>query len=181
MLIDLELLAKLLSPAVSLLGLYIAHTNRAKLICFFIHASEVAYGEGEKRARVHMHSYLVRNRGRKTATNVRILHQKLPYFSIYPPRPHTTEKYEGGEDILIGALVPGDGITISYLYNPDTYYHQVNRGVTSDDGLARQIEAVPQPMFPRPVIWGAQILMVLGASVLLYPLMLLLIRWLASS
>lgn len=174
--INLDIVAKLLSPLVAAIGLYIANTKRPSLISFRVHAVGIPYEKGA----VHTHTIFVRNRGRGAAKNVRLSHEVLPHFSVWPPRPFTREKYEGGEDIVFPVLVPGDAVSISYLYGGDLTFHRVNRSIRSDEGVGKVVNVVPQQVFPRPVIWLAQALMWIGASVVIYPVVLWLIHFVST-
>lgn len=174
--INLDLIAKVLAPVVSAIGLYLANTKRPKLITFMVHAVGIPYENGA----FHTHTIIVRNRGREPARNVRLTHEVLPHFSVWPPCPYTREKYEGGEDIVFPTLVAGDAVSVSYLYGKDLTFHRVNRSIRSDEGIGKVIPVVPQQVFPRPVIWLAQVLMWLGASVILYPLVLWLVAFIST-
>ena len=64
---------------------------------------------------VHTHVVTLKNAGRKTANNVRLLHHSLPKFSISPSLSHSVNPLpDGSEEIVIPALVAGEVVTISY-------------------------------------------------------------------
>src|SRR5260370_23854420 len=91
--------------------------RRSKLITYYGHVGTLT-AQGQ---RVHTHVVVIRNVGKKPATNVRVSHHFLPDFNIWPPVKHTTEDVAGsGKDIVIPALVPGEQVTINYLYFPPT-------------------------------------------------------------
>lgn len=83
----------------------------------------------------------MRNAGRLTANNVRIGHNFLPEsFQLYPPVAHSVEQIpNGGADILIPTLVPGERVTISYLYYPPVFWNHINSYAKSDEGLAQRV------------------------------------------
>jgi hypothetical protein len=71
---------------------------------------------------IHAHTVVIRNAGKKSATNVRVSHGILPPdFSIFPDVPHRVEVLPGGgSDIVIPQLIPEQQVTISYMYPPAT-------------------------------------------------------------
>ena len=74
--IDPEVIAKIAGPALSLIvGAQIKHyvEARSKVVSFTGHASAFTI-QGENPAVIHTHSVVVRNAGRKAATNVRLVH-----------------------------------------------------------------------------------------------------------
>ena len=99
---------------------------------------------------VNTHSVVIRNAGKQAATNVRLSHSFLPEFNIFPPIKHQVEDVSNiGPDILIPTIVPGEEITISYLYFPPYTYAQINAGVKFDEGFAKQIPVLLQQQYPR--------------------------------
>ena len=50
---------------------------------------------------------------------------------------------------MFPVLVPGQQVTVSYLYFPPLLYHQINLPITSNEGMARVINMLPTPQLPR--------------------------------
>ena len=93
---------------------------------------------------------VLRNTGRRSATNVRLHHASLPNFNIWPVVVHNVETLPGGsQDIVIPTLIPGEEITVSYLYFPPLIAGQVNAGIKCDQGFANQITVLLQRQYPR--------------------------------
>lgn len=112
-----------------LIGKYIDSwlSKKSKIISYLGHTSAFNL-RGEKPLTVHTHSIVVRNIGRATANQVRVGHYVLPdNFRIYPNVSHSIERIEGGgAEIVIPKLVPGEQVTVSYLYFPPLIWNQIN-------------------------------------------------------
>lgn len=123
-------------------------------------------------------SFIVRNTGRKPATNVRLGHNILPNFQMYPlVRYEVSDLPDGGKEIVIPTLVPKEQISISYLYNPPTTWNQVNTHIKSDEGFAKVIPVLLAQQFPKWLIRVIYILLLIGSVALIYMLYLS-ARWL---
>lgn len=70
---------------------------------------------GGQAVAVHTHSVVVRNAGRRSATNVRLRHHVLPNdYSLWPEMEHRVEEVaHGARELIIPTLVPGEQVTIS--------------------------------------------------------------------
>lgn len=118
---------------------------------------------------VFTHSVVLRNTGRKPAANVRISHDTLPNYNVFPQINCYTENLpDGGSDIVIPKLVPGQLITISYLYFPPITWRNTNVSVRSDEGFAKEINVLPTKQYPKWLNFVAAVLMLIGLSSLLY-------------
>jgi hypothetical protein len=118
---------------------------------------------------VHTHTVVLRNVGRRSATNVRLGHMVLPDFVIFPDIQHRVETLpNGSREIVIPTLVPGEQVIVSYLYFPPLTFNQINAGIRSNEGFARQIPVLMQRVYPKwfNVIMAA--LMLIGLVTLLY-------------
>jgi hypothetical protein len=122
---------------------------------------------------VHTHAVVVRNVGRLPARNVRLGHNVLPpNFTIYPPRLSRIERLPGDRnEIVFDTLVPGEQLTISYLYQPPLTWNQINTDVRSDEGLAQVINVLPARQYPKWLIRVLTFLLIIGAVASLYLLM----------
>lgn len=128
--------------------------RRPKLMAWFPASAAVTLHQlpgGQTPPVVHTHSVMIRNRGRKAATNVRIGHNVLPAFSLFPPSvSFTTLKLQGMEEqIVFPVLPPRTQVQISYVYFPPLIYSQIHAGVSSDEGPASARDVV---INPRPTI-----------------------------
>jgi hypothetical protein len=125
---------------------------------------------------VHTHAVVVKNTGKKTATNVRINHAVFPLsYQLYPPISHTVTPGQGeSADICIPVLVPGEQVTISYLYFPPLLWTQIVGPVKSDEGMAKTIQTIPTAPPPRGAIWILWAVLFVGASTIVYWLLRLL-------
>ena len=85
-------------------------------------------------------------------------------------RPHTPFKPlpDGTRDILIPAIVPGEALTISYLYFPSVTWNQVNAVIKFDDGFARPIPVLLQRQYPRWVTTTLGFLALVGLVAVVY-------------
>ena len=146
--------------------------NCPKLLSYWGHVSSFSYQDHKGTTGiVNTHSVVIRNVGRRPATNVRLSHAFLPNFNLHPPVPYTREVVpNAADDIVIPTVVPNQQLTISYLYYPPNTYERVNAGIRYDEGIATQIPVLIQRQYPRWVIFCQWILMITGACTLTYAL-----------
>lgn len=169
---DFIAIAKVLSPLITLIigALIKKYTERrSKIISYLGHVSSFTLSD-ENRTLVFTHSIIVRNAGRKTATNIRLGHNVMPpNVSLYPNIPYRIENApEGASEIIIPQLVPKEQVTISYLYFPPVTWDKINSYTKSDEGFAKIINVIPMPQPPKwakAIVW---LLMFIGASFLIY-------------
>ena len=116
------------------------------------------------------HSIVVVNNGKKSAKGVRIGHNVLPdNFNIYPSVNYEIETLPSGEkDIKIPTMVPGEQITISYLYFPPLTLDRINSSIKHDDGFAKRLYVLPTPQFPKWMIRILQFFVWLGVIAFIY-------------
>jgi hypothetical protein len=170
--IDLETVAKIASPIVTLIaGAVLKHyaEKSPKVLSYIGHVSSFTL-QDEQKSFVFTHSVIVRNAGRKSATNVRLGHHFLPTnLRIDPQINYSIEKNpEGAAEIVIPTLVPKEQVTISYLYFPPTTWNQINSYTKSDDGYAKIVNVVPMLQPSIPVLWLSRVLILIGASFVTY-------------
>lgn len=126
--------------------------SRPVLITYYGHISSFTINPpNQQPTAVHTHTVVLRNAGRKSATNVRLHHRYLPpEFNVYPAVAYSTEQLpDGSTDIVIPTMVPGKELTVAYLYFPPTVYTDINRGIESDEGLATEIPVLLQRIYPK--------------------------------
>lgn len=150
-----------------LLGAWLSRVleRRPRLITWLGHASAIQIRPPQGQPMyVHTHAVVVRNVGRRPATNVRIGHNYLPPdFSIYPSVNFQVNTLPaGGAEVVFPVLVPNKQITITYLYYPPVTWGQVNAYTKSDEGLARVISVLPAPQPPRWFVRTAWVLIFVG-------------------
>ncbi|WP_141231804.1 hypothetical protein [Pseudomonas sp. Irchel s3a12] len=167
-----EIFAKIAAPILSgVLGVIIKHylEARSKIISFIGHASSFTV-QGEHPVVIHTHAVVVRNAGRKAATNVRLSHAILPSnLTVYPPVMYTIERNpEGAGEIVFPSLVPKEQVTISYLYFPPLLWSQINVNAKSDEGFAKIISVIPIPQPSKFVNYCLWLLIFVGVSFLMY-------------
>ena len=131
---------------------------------------------------IHTHTVVLRNAGRLPAHNVRVPHRGSLeahniHVSVDTGVNHTSNILPGGEEeIVFPTLVPGQQVTLSYLYFPPITWNEINLPISSDEGMAKQVNVLPTVQLPRwlrGILWG---LIVVGTATLLYGL-LELSRW----
>ena len=156
--VDWDVLIKIAVPLGTLvLGRFLDRwlAKRPKLISYLGHVSSFTIND-EKRTQVFTHAIVVRNAGRRSAKNVRIGHHVLPNYQLYPSVPHSIENVAtGGSEIVIPIMVPGEQITISYLYFPPLTWDRINEYAKSDEGFAKILNVIPTP---RPPKWVTRVL-----------------------
>jgi len=142
----------------------------AGLGAWFVHSSAVPIQPAPGASLiVHNHAVVVRNSGRRTANNVRLGHYFLPQsFSVFPAFHHTVNPPGAGTnaEIVFPTLVPGEQVTINYLYFPPLLWSGVNSFIRSDDGMGR----FPAILYPKWVYRIAAVLLFLGCAIATYML-----------
>jgi len=131
--------------------------RRARVIVFYGHVGQFDLqptGQFPTAVRVHTHTVVIHNIGKLAAHNVRLPHNIAlapPLnFSVQPPTTFArTPLAGGGEEITFPALAPGQQVTVSYLYFPPLFFHQINLPISSDEGMARVLNVLPTPQLPR--------------------------------
>ena len=173
MTIDWTALATIAAPVIALfVGAWVNRKfeSRPVLISYFGHVAAFTHRPaGGQPINVNTHAVVLRNAGRRPATNVRLHHMALPDFNIWPTIVHRVETLpDGSRDIVIPTLVPGEEITISYLYFAPLTVAQINAGIKSDEGFAHPIPVLLQRQYPTWFNVSAALLMVVGLISTLY-------------
>ena len=124
--------------------------NRPILLSHFGHVSGITIAGPEGPIAINHHSVVIRNTGRRPATYVRLTHHLLPDFNVWPSVQYSIEDLpQGGKDIVIPVLTPGEQLTISYLYFGPTTVSDINAGVKCDQGIATPIPMLLQRQYPK--------------------------------
>lgn len=171
--IDWSVVATIVAPLIALfvgVALNQMYESRPRLIVYYGHASSfLLRGVPEQPAQINMHSVVLRNVGRKAATNVRLGHKILEHFQVSPDREYQEVKLDGGgKELLFPVLVPNEEVTVSYLYLPPTVYSDVNTYAKSDEGFAKFYDVIPTPRLGKWLSTVAAVLMLAGAVAILY-------------
>jgi hypothetical protein len=166
-LIDWTLLARYAAPILAVfvgVALNRWFERRSRLVSYLAHTSAVTVRPQDARPfLVHYHSVVVRNAGKKVATNVRLGHNVLPDFDVYPVVEYRVADLPGGSrEIIIPILVPGEQVTVGYLYFPPLLWKNINTHVKSDEGFAEIVTVLPTPQPARWVHWLAGTLIIIG-------------------
>lgn len=173
--IDWMLMATAIGPIAAIaFGAWLNHIleGRPRLLSYVIHSSAITTRRvpgGDDPITVHTHSVVVQNTSHKATLNVRLGHQVLPDFTIYPPTQHSVVTLPNGEaEIVIPQLVRNEQITVSYLYFPPLTWDKVNIYTKSDDGFAKVVSVLPFAPPPKPLQRAAQACTLLGVGTIVY-------------
>lgn len=85
-----------------------------------------------------------------------------------PPIEYETKIIDGGTELVFPILVPGEQITISYLYFPPVIMSNINTYVKSDEGFAKILNIIPSPKLPFWLENILYILLFIGGLVVVY-------------
>jgi hypothetical protein len=182
MIIDWNILATIASPIIALfIGALLNHLfeNRPKVVSYLGHVSGIRL-RGEHSIHVNTHSLVLRNAGRKTASNICLGHITLPDFQIFPDIEYVVKELPGGEkEIVIPKLVPKKQVTITYLYFPPLTWNQINTHLESDEGPVKVLNVLPTVQLPKwliTILWIVIGYGVIGVVYTGYEL----VKWLAQ-
>lgn len=170
---DLDIFCKIVVPFLTLIsGVWLNRflEKRVRLIAYHVHAysTEIKNPSGQP-IRVNGHSIVILNSGKLAANNVRINHYVLPDFSIHPPVNYTqVDLPDGSKEIVIEKMIPGQQVTISYLYSPPLLCNQIHACINSDERFAEVINVIPSPQYSKWVINLLRVLILIGIASLLY-------------
>lgn len=173
MILDWHLVADVGIPILTLfLGAWVNRwfEKRPVLTSYFSNVSAFKWAAPDgKKVDIFTHSVVLRNSGKKSATNVRFRHASLPSFQIFPAVDYSVvDLPDGTKDIVVPVLVPKEEITISYLYFPPLTYAGVNAGIRSDEGFAQPVPVLLQRQYPKAWNVTASAFFVIGLIATLY-------------
>lgn len=170
--IDWSVAATIAAPTIALfVGAAIDRfiERKPKLIAYFTHASAFNL-TGDNPVTVHTHGIVIKNIGRKSATDIRIRHNFLPKdFYVHPVVEYQVQNLPSrGVEIVFPALVQNEQVSISYLYFPPVVYSQIHAGVRHSDGFATEVTVLPTPQYPAWLLRGFRLVLVLGVIAFFY-------------
>jgi hypothetical protein len=144
--------------------------KRPRLVSYLAHSSAVLVEPPEgPQFQVNTHSIVVRNAGKKAALNVRLTHFVLPNYSVYPLVNYDVRDLpSGGREIVFPVLIPGEEVTVTYLYYPPVFWNNVNSQTRSDEGFAKILSILPAPQPSAVVRRSLLALVFLGSATSLY-------------
>jgi len=88
---------------------------------------------------VRSHTVVITNQGTATAHNLRIGHFILAMaYTVFPPMNVPSDKTHPKNEILVPTLSPYENLTISYLYDNNLHFSNVNSYIKCDEGVAEQ-------------------------------------------
>ena len=170
--IDPDLIAKLAAPVVSLAAgaaLKRYAEARSRLVSYLGH---VAAFPRPNEPKIHSHSVVLQNAGKKSAFNVRVPHgvpTSVVNVQVTPPTHFTVQTNpQGNFELLFSTLAPREQVTISYLYQEPIVWSQISGRPKSDDGLAEIVRAIPAPSPNKFIRVTALLLSFVGLSFLVY-------------
>jgi hypothetical protein len=182
--IDWGLVVDIAAPLLALgVGGVLNHVleARPRLITYLAHASAFRASRPDGTSlQVHTHSVVLRNSGRRSATNVRLGHNKLPDYQVYPDVQYQVlDLPNGGKELLFPVIVPQKQITVSYLYFPPVTWEQINSHIESDEGLVKVISVLPTEQLPKWQLNALRVLVYLGLVTAIY-ILYLVGRWVVT-
>ena len=156
--------------------------EKPKLMTYLSHTSAIYTKTPDgKDLKVHTHSIVIQNLGRKPSKNVRVGHYVLPSFSIYPSMDYNINNLpDGTKEIHFPAVIPGERIYINYLYFPPVVWQNINKYTKSDEGFAKGVNMQLTPIYSKSVRTLLTILVLMGLVFSIY-LFVQLIEWLIRS
>ncbi|WP_308366447.1 MULTISPECIES: hypothetical protein [unclassified Microbulbifer] len=178
---NIDIIAKLAAPVITAIAGFVLKAYfeaKPKLVTYLVHASAIPLHD-DNGTNVNTHSIVVRNSGKKTANNIRIGHIFLPKsFRLFPQLTYEVEgEVHGPAEILIPTLVPGEQVSISYLYFPPILWSGIHAYCKCDETSAKYLNVIPSQQMPavqKSILWA---LLFIGASTVVYWSFLLVWEW----
>lgn len=173
---DWNLVSIYSAPVISGIILFLIkkhYEDKPKLVASYIHASAVTINnpENQDSFNIGVHVLVLKNQGKLSAKNIRLGHNFLPKFNIYPSTSYSIKSLpDETNEILIDTIVPKEQLTITYVYDlKTTNAAKVNSYIKHDDGLAETIYNV---LYIKPLSLWAKILvystLFIGSSCIIY-------------
>jgi hypothetical protein len=113
---------------------------------------------------VWIYQITIQNTGKAPSRNVRVAHFHMPFsWQVIQTVTHNVEQVSGVDRIIrFDTIEPGMVITIAYM---DTDYHRITTAhdhIRSDEGVVRQTPVQFYRIYPKPVLWALNGLIVVG-------------------
>ena len=125
--INWQLFVTLMAPILTLVvGRWVndRFESRPILLTYWGHFSSFDFQDETGTVRsIHTHSIIIRNAGKRPASNVRVSHVHLPtHFQIWPPTPYNLEEVpSSGRDIVFPTVIPQARVQYRLSLFPSTY------------------------------------------------------------
>ncbi|MAQ00988.1 MAG: hypothetical protein CL586_02490 [Alteromonadaceae bacterium] len=182
---DIEAIAKIGAPVLTAIVGFILKSYfeaKPKLVTYLVHSTEIPLHDGNN-TKVNTHSIVVSNTGKKTANNIRIGHNLLPKsFQLFPQLTHEVTRGDNDSaEILIPTLVPGERVSISYLYWPPVVWGQIHSYCKCDETNAKYLNVAPTQQLTQFQNGILLLLMFIGATTIVYWLFLLVWAWISTT
>ena len=176
----LNLYIQIVIPRVTLLlGFFInkISEDRAKLLHYYVNpASTTLSAPDTDDTIVNTHTLIIVNNGRKTANNVRLGHNILPAFSIFPSCDYSVvDLPDGKKEILIPKIVKKERILVNYLYFPPNTIRHINTYIKSDEGFSNKKDIQYTPILSKPIQLVFWLILILGSATSVYLLIKLIL------
>lgn len=173
MAIDWNLVASVAVPVSCLfIGAFINRKleRRPVIVSFFGHASSFSINSNDiAPITINTHTVVIRNVGKRSAKNLRVSHATLPNVNVFPQIPYHVENLpDGAIDLVFPTVVPGQQVTISYLYFAPLLVTGINIGIKHDDGFGKAISVILQRQYPSWLIRLAGWSAIIGAVTVMY-------------
>jgi len=182
---DLNAIAIIGAAVVSLLGTWLLRSyyeGRVRLVGYLLHSATVTVARTSDRegVKLNIHTIVIRNRGRKTANNIRIGHSvprsRIEDVFVWPPVSYWIED-TGDEtfELILSTLVPNEQSQVTYVYFPPLTVDQIHAHLKSDEALGQTIDVQVNPVLKPATYYTIWIFLLLGIGLALYWAILLIV------
>jgi len=170
--INWSVIEKIASPIIGVvvgIALNWFFERRPRLIAYFNHASAFNV-PGANSTAIRTHGVVIKNIGKRPATDIRVRHHVLPeHLNIFPDIERQIQSLPGGSsEIVFPVLVQNEQVTISYLYFPPLFANQIHASIRHSDGFAEEVTALPTPRYSPWIRRGLWVLLVVGMIASVY-------------
>jgi hypothetical protein len=170
-----KLFLDILSPIVAAFGgaLISRYLKEKPYLMTYISHTSAIYSKtlDGKELKVHTHSIVIQNNGRKPSKNVRIGHNinYFPSFSVHQSKEYDVINLpDGSKEIHFPIITPKERIFINYLYFPPIVWNQINTYIKSDDGPAKIVNMQLTPIYPKYILILMSIPFIIGLVFIVY-------------
>lgn len=143
--------------------------RKARIIAFTTPPGHIRMKDGGV---ISCHNLILRNDGKKEAKNLQVIHVNLPDFQVLPAIKYSREQLQDGTAIIFPTLVPGEQITICYIY-PGEFFGQIHGVIKHEEGQADYINVLLTKQYSKATLWVLRVLIIFGIISVLYLLLLL--------
>jgi hypothetical protein len=144
---------------------------KPKVVCYMGQAAQFQIPSQDQNAKTNImtHNLVLQNIGGKAATSVKLAHRFLPQITINGFVEYTQETLSDGTGLLIfPRLIPGEQVTVSYLYASGLVMDTIPFSLKHDDGFVKIINVLPMKVYPKIVNYSLLALIYIGALTILF-------------